>query len=59
MKIKTFTFNDLGVNSYLLISELNNCILIDPSCYYPEEKEEAVNKIHWPDRHDKYLSIGI
>lgn len=40
MKIKTFTFNDLGVNSYLLISEQNNCILIDPSCYYPEEKEE-------------------
>ncbi|MFH0893880.1 MAG: MBL fold metallo-hydrolase [Bacteroidota bacterium] len=37
--VKTFVFNDIQVNTYLLIDESNECIIVDPACYYEEEKE--------------------
>ena len=39
MKIKTFEFNPLGVNAYVLSDETGECVVIDPSCFYPDEKE--------------------
>ena len=39
MKIKLFVFNPFQENTYLLISEDNECILIDPGCFEKEEKE--------------------
>ena len=46
--IKSFVFNALQENTYLLYDETNECIIIDPGCYEPYEKEELVEfiKLH-------------
>lgn len=36
--IKTFEFNDFGVNTYLLSASNNECIIIDPGFYTKSEK---------------------
>jgi hydroxyacylglutathione hydrolase len=38
-EIKSFTFNPIGENTYLLFNESKQCIIIDPGCYYDEEKD--------------------
>ena len=38
MKIKRFEFNMFPVNSYVLWDETHEAVLIDPGCYYEEEK---------------------
>lgn len=48
MKIKTFEFNPLGVNTYILYDDSNNnsggeCIVIDAACIFPEENEELID----------------
>ncbi len=40
LKIKSFTFNPVQENTYLLYNEFNQCIIIDPGCYFDEEKEQ-------------------
>lgn len=45
MKIKTFEFNPLGVNTYVLSDETGECVIIDPSCFYHDEKELLLNYI--------------
>ena len=41
MKIKQFTFNLLKENCYVAFDEdTHDCAIIDPGCYYPEEKEK-------------------
>jgi glyoxylase-like metal-dependent hydrolase (beta-lactamase superfamily II) len=39
-QIKAFTFNPVQENTYVLYNEQNECIIIDPGCYFDEEKEE-------------------
>ncbi len=39
-QIKAFTFNPVQENTYLLYNEHNECIIIDPGCYFDTEKEE-------------------
>jgi glyoxylase-like metal-dependent hydrolase (beta-lactamase superfamily II) len=39
-QIKTFTFNPVQENTYVLFNEQNECIIIDPGCYFDAEKEE-------------------
>jgi glyoxylase-like metal-dependent hydrolase (beta-lactamase superfamily II) len=39
-QIKTFTFNPVQENTYILYNENNECIIIDPGCYFDSEKEE-------------------
>ncbi len=39
MKIKLFVFNPFQENTYLLINEDDECIIIDPGCADKEEKE--------------------
>jgi glyoxylase-like metal-dependent hydrolase (beta-lactamase superfamily II) len=39
-QIKRFTFNPVQENTYILYNEHNECILIDPGCYFDSEKEE-------------------
>ncbi|OJV80646.1 MAG: MBL fold hydrolase [Bacteroidia bacterium 44-10] len=39
MNIKTFEFNPLGVNTYVLSDETRECVVIDPAPFYPDEKE--------------------
>ena len=40
LKIKSFEFSPIQENTYLLYNEFNDCIIIDPGCYFPEEKDE-------------------
>lgn len=39
LQIKVLTFNPVQENTYLLFNEKNECIIIDPGCYYDNEKE--------------------
>jgi hydroxyacylglutathione hydrolase len=43
--IKTYEFNDFGVNTYVLSSDDKECIIIDPGCYTQDEKRELDNYI--------------
>lgn len=45
MKVKTFEFNPLGVNCYVLSDETDECVIIDASCFFPDEKELLLNYI--------------
>ncbi len=40
LKIKSFVFSPIQENTYLLYNEFKQCIIIDPGCYFPEEKDE-------------------
>ena len=37
-QIKVLTFNPVQENTYVLYNEYNECIIIDPGCYFDEEK---------------------
>ena len=39
MKIKKFEFNMFPVNCYVLSDESGEAVVIDPGCFYPEEKQ--------------------
>jgi glyoxylase-like metal-dependent hydrolase (beta-lactamase superfamily II) len=43
--LKAFTFSPIQENTYLLHNENNEAILIDPGCYFDEEKETLGNYI--------------
>ncbi len=42
LKIKSFEFSPIQENTYLLYNEFNDCIIIDPGCYFDAEKEALV-----------------
>ena len=37
-QIKSFTFSPIQENTYILYNEHKECIIIDPGCYFEEEK---------------------
>lgn len=39
-QIKSFQFSPIQENTYILYNESKYCILIDPGCYFEEEKNE-------------------
>ena len=39
MKIKKFEFNMFPVNTYVLSDESGESVVIDPGCFYPDEKQ--------------------
>jgi glyoxylase-like metal-dependent hydrolase (beta-lactamase superfamily II) len=39
-QIKVFTFNPVQENTYLLYNEQKECIIIDPGCYFDDEKDQ-------------------
>lgn len=43
--IKVFVFNPFQENTYLLYDETNECVIIDPGCYNPDEELELVKFI--------------
>lgn len=45
LQIKAFTFNPVQENTYLLFNDYSEVIIIDPGCYFDEEKEELKNFI--------------
>lgn len=40
LKIKVFTFSPIQENTYVLYNEKNDCIIIDPGCYFDHEQTE-------------------
>ncbi len=45
LQIQPFTFNPIQENTYLLFNEFKQCIIIDPGCYFDDEKEQVKNFI--------------
>ena len=39
LQIKSFVFSPIEENTYVLFNEANDCIIIDPGCYFDEEKD--------------------
>ncbi len=46
MKIKKFEFNMFPVNCYILNDDTNEAVVIDPGCFYDEEKQALKNYIN-------------
>lgn len=40
LSVKSFTFSPVQENTYILYNELKQCCIIDPGCYFPEERDE-------------------
>jgi len=45
LKIKSFVFSPIQENTYLLYNEFNDCMIIDPGCYFSEEEDELAGFI--------------
>ena len=44
LQIKKFTFNGFQENTYVVYDQ-NSCVIIDPGCYEPHEKDEIIDFI--------------
>lgn len=40
LTFKTFTFNPVQENTYVIYNDQAKCCIIDPGCYFPEERTE-------------------
>jgi hydroxyacylglutathione hydrolase len=40
LTVKSFTFNPVQENTYILYNEKGECCIIDPGCYFPAERDE-------------------
>ena len=40
LQIKSFVFSPIQENTYILYNEFKECFIIDPGCYFDEEKEQ-------------------
>ena len=40
LSVKAFTFNPVQENTYVLYNEEKSCCIIDPGCYFHQEREE-------------------
>ena len=45
LQIQSFVFSPIQENTYILFNEFNQCIVIDPGCYFDTEKETLKNFI--------------
>ncbi len=45
LTVKTFTFNPVQENTYVLYNEKKECCIIDPGCYFPEERDRLKTDI--------------
>ena len=45
LTIKQFTFNPIQENTYVIFNDKGSCIILDPGCYYKEEREELTDFI--------------
>ena len=43
--VKKLTFNDFQENTYLVFDDTNECVIIDPGCYYQSEREMLIQAI--------------
>ncbi len=45
LKIKSFEFSPIQENTYLVYNEFNDCAIIDPGCYFDDEKDTLAEYI--------------
>ena len=45
LTVKVFTFSPVQENTYVLYNAKKECCIIDPGCYFPEEKQELTKLI--------------
>ncbi len=45
LQIKRFAFSPIQENTHVLYNEAKDCMIIDPGCYFDEEKEELADFI--------------
>lgn len=45
LTVKIFTFNPVSENTYIIFNEVKEAIIIDPGCYFDEEKQNIKNFI--------------
>ncbi|WP_018617536.1 MBL fold metallo-hydrolase [Segetibacter koreensis] len=45
LTVKIFTFNPTAENTYIIFNEVKEAIIIDPGCYFDEEKQKVKNFI--------------
>ncbi len=45
LSVHKFTFNPIQENTYVLYAENGDCCIIDPGCYFDEERNELVRFI--------------
>ena len=53
MKIEQFTFGPFGTNTYVLTDEDGKVLLIDPACFYEQERQllyQTISRLHHPDQ---------
>jgi len=53
MKIEQFTFGPFGTNTYVLTDEDGKVLLIDPACFYEQERQalyQTISRLHQPDQ---------
>ncbi len=53
MKIEQFTFGPFGTNTYVLADEEGKVLLIDPACFYEQERQllyQTISRFHHPDQ---------
>lgn len=45
MKVKIFEFNPISENTYVAYDETKECVIIDPGCFFSDEKDTLLNFI--------------
>jgi len=55
LSIKSFLFNPVQENTYVISDEKGACCIIDPGCYYAEERKELTDYIKLNKLTPKYL----
>lgn len=53
--IHSFVFSPLAENTYLLFNDSKECIIVDPGCYFPNERKELEHYISVNHLQPKYL----
>lgn len=55
LKIKVFAFSPIQENTYILYNEKNECGIIDPGCYFEDEKQQLKSFIDESSLSPKWL----
>lgn len=55
LTVKGFVFSPIQENTYVLYNEAGECCIIDPGCYYPNERNELKDFISQSQLQPKYL----
>lgn len=53
--IYSFVFSPLAENTYLLYNDSKACIIVDPGCYFPNERKELEHYISFNQLQPKFL----